>query len=135
MPARDWPAAFARNQTRALLDTFLNVLLDAMALCSETSGPSFVAGSNGSPSVSFAAVPDASSSTSFSRWRGTTSRVHAEHVWPEFSIALFTPVGIALSSGASSSTMKADLPQAPVSLSVIVSAASATRAGRPGRTR
>ena len=37
-------------------------------------------------------------------------RVHAEQVWPEFSIALRAPAGMAFSNGASSSTTNADLP-------------------------
>ena len=37
-------------------------------------------------------------------------RVHAEQVCPEFCMQLFTPAGIALSNGASSSTTNADLP-------------------------
>ena len=60
--------------------------------------------------VSFASCAFASSMASACRARGTSIRVHAEQVCPEFCMQLFTPAGIALSNGASSSTTNGDLP-------------------------
>jgi len=76
----------------------------------DASGPSRVFLSNGSPSVSFASWPFASSTASPCFERGTSIRVHAEQVCPEFCMQLLTPAGIALSNGASSITTNADLP-------------------------
>ncbi len=55
-------------------------------------------------------------------------RDQAEHVWPEFSIAFFTPVDTALSNTASSRMTQADLP--PSSSVTFFTVAAATLATR-----
>ena len=100
----------AGGQRGALGAALLDVSQDAVTLRRRRQRPEPRAGGEGSPSVSLPNCATASCTASSCRGRGTSRRVQAEQVCPEFCIALFTAAGIAFSNGASSRTTHADLP-------------------------
>jgi hypothetical protein len=73
-------------------------------------GPSRVATSNGSPTVSASVVALAMATASSCPDAGTRTRVSAEHVWPELRWQAEMEVGMAREKSASPKMIPADFP-------------------------
>ena len=101
----------------------------------EISGPRRVSSSNGSPTMYDSAASRASCSTSASRDLGTSMRVSALHVCPEFAYAASTPVATAAGKSASSRMTNGDLPpSSSATFFTECDASSATRLPGAGGT-